>query len=329
MMIMILLIIIFLFSTPDEIAEKIAIITAFSIILTIHFLQIIFAFLLERNRLSSYATVPIFWSIINASWVLPLVVYAMSLNYDYTIPTIAVVVFFFFNLLIVIFGAFHQGKQHKYFQMIKNDPTQNLNFTSSEVKLTEKSNFSIGIGVLLLSVIIISAGYVYQADWPQEEIETPYVLFYTYPEKHYGYTLLTAKVSQKYSLDNFRFFLLDSDENTNATDIIAIHNTSGVIGGVESNRSWGVKNPNGTPDLATRAYDVEYETNTCEGDDEENGTFPVVFYDNDRDDRLSPGDQILVRNKELDNKYGAEDRWRFRLKFIPTNSIVSPDFVFS
>ena len=123
-------------------------------------------------------------------------------------------------------------------------------------------------------------------------------------------------VEVRLGLNKFRFDLQDESNVTQDQGEIAIQNNSGLVDGIESEDSWDEKN-SGEADNETghRAHDVENEADTCKADNETDGRFPVVFYDNDRDDKLTAGDQFVVRGSGYDANYTAEVGWKFVLRY--------------
>ncbi len=150
----------------------------------------------------------------------------------------------------------------------------------------------------------------------------PLATFYQESSSDNTTHIKVVKVTDKKELEAFTFFLKDVSGSTWAFGEIANQNLSGEVQGIESEESWDVKYPEGDADLAERAYDVEHENNTCDQDDTTDGVFPVVFYDNDRDDKLTAGDQFTIRGAGYSDDYEAEAGWTFEVQYDLTGDVI-------
>jgi len=175
--------------------------------------------------------------------------------------------------------------------------------------------------MVAITVVLAAVLYVWAASFLQDDESAPIATFYQEASSDGTFHIKVVKVSDKKELEAFKFFLKDESKNTQTFGEIAIQNISGTVQGIESEDSWDVKYPAGDADLQERAFDVENEANTCDQDDTTNSLFPVVFYDNDRDDKLSSGDQFIIRGEDY-GAYDATEDWTFEVQYDLTNDII-------
>lgn len=177
--------------------------------------------------------------------------------------------------------------------------------------------------MVAITVVLAAVLYVWAASFLQDDESAPIATFYREASSDNTYHIKVVKVSDKKDLEAFKYFLKDDNGNTQTFGEIAIQNVSSTVQGIESEDSWDVKfMPGGDADLAERAYDVENEANTCDQDDTTNSKFPVVFYDNDRDGKLSSGDQFIIRGEDYASGYSATDDWSFEIQYDLTGDII-------
>ncbi len=179
------------------------------------------------------------------------------------------------------------------------------------------------VALILIGVVLAAVLYVWASSFDDGSEEwAPIATLYAEKNSDGAYDIQVVKVSAKKDIESFKFFLKTDSGMTHIYGEIALQNISGEVQGVESEESWDVKYPEGDADLAARAYDVEHENNTCDQDDTTDGLFPVVFYDNDRDGKLSAGDLFVVRGADYSDDYEAETGWMFEVQYDLTNDIV-------
>ncbi len=156
----------------------------------------------------------------------------------------------------------------------------------------------------------------YAVIWVRVDPRPPAVQLHDARSSDGTWRIEVIKVEVNLALNKFRFDLQDESNITQDQGEIAIQNNSGLVDGIESESSWGQKNP-GMEDNETgrRAHDVEHETDTCKADNETEDLFPAFFYDNDIDDELSAGDLFIVRGSAYDANYTAEAGWKLVLRY--------------
>ena len=125
------------------------------------------------------------------------------------------------------------------------------------------------------------------------------------------YHVDVIKVSKQEDLADFSFFLKDTSGSTyvggNGFGEIALQNISGELHGIETHYDG---DDDGLKDRATNISN-------------DNGTvWPVHFSDNDRDGKLSPGDQFLVYGQGNNANGPAADNWRLDIQFDASGDII-------
>ncbi len=176
--------------------------------------------------------------------------------------------------------------------------------------------------MVAITVVLAAVLYVWAASFLQDDEAAPIATFYQETSSDGTFHIRVVKVSDNKDLEAFKYFLKDDNGNTQTYGEIAIQNISSTVQGIESEDSWDIKFPGeDASDLGKRAYDVENEANTCDQDDTTNSKFPVVFYDNDRDGKLSSGDQFIIRGEDYGD-YDATDDWRFEVQYDLTGDII-------
>ena len=114
------------------------------------------------------------------------------------------------------------------------------------------------------------------------------------------------------NLTGFNFYLKDDTGSTyvdgsNGFGKIALQNMSGVLYGIDT---YYDGDDDGLKDRATNISN-------------DNGTvWPVHFNDNDRDGKLSAGDQFMVYSSNNGANGPASDNWRLEIQFAATGDIV-------
>ena len=181
------------------------------------------------------------------------------------------------------------------------------------------------VALILIGIVLAAVLYVWASSFDDGEEWAPIATLYAEKNSDGAYDIQVVKVSAKKDIESFNFFLKSDSGMTHTYGEIALQNISGEVQGVESEDSWDDKYPHGDADLAARAYDVEHENDTCEQDRETDGLFPVVFYDNDRDGKLSSGDRFIVRGVDYSDDYEADENWHFELQYDPTGDVVGSE----
>jgi len=155
-----------------------------------------------------------------------------------------------------------------------------------------------------------SYDYVYSEDLcgPPE----PMITFFVEESSSGVYHVDVIKVTEQHDLTGFSFFLKDETGSTyvggNGFGEIAMQMIAGYEHGIDTSYS-------GDDDqLTNRANNVS---------DDDGSEYPVHFSDNDRDGKLSAGDQFMVYGQGNSASGPAEAGWRLDIQMDSTGSIVA------
>ena len=147
-------------------------------------------------------------------------------------------------------------------------------------------------------------------DWSYESEVSPIISFLVFEDSGNGYEVDVLHVNIEENLKNFSFFLKDGSGSTyvggNGFGEIALQ----IIGGEE--RGIGMYYGGDDGRLERRANNIS---------NDDGSEFPVHFSDNDRDGKLSAGDQFSVYGQGGDPG-PAEDGWRLDIQYDATGDIV-------
>jgi hypothetical protein len=158
-----------------------------------------------------------------------------------------------------------------------------------------------------------SYDYVYSEDLcgPPEPPE-PMITFFVEESSSGAYHIDVIKVTDQYDLAGFSFYLKDETGSTyvgssNGFGEIALQVIAGEEHGIENTYD-------GDDDrLENRASNISADDGT---------DFPVHFSDNDRDGKLSAGDQFMVYGTGNSANGPAANNWRLDIQFDATGEIV-------
>ena len=159
--------------------------------------------------------------------------------------------------------------------------------------------------MLLLMVVILGALYFMGENDDDDDkgstVSAPLITFWVEEDSNGLYHVEVINVTKQKDLEDFSFYLNDGEGQTCTVDNcfgeIAMQYKDGKEMGISTNYY-------GNDDrLRSRADNVS---------EDDGSVYPVHFSDNDRDGKLSAGDQFLV--------YGgpngpAEDGWRLDIRF--------------
>jgi len=171
--------------------------------------------------------------------------------------------------------------------------------------------------MLLLMVVILGALYFMGENDDDDDkgstVSAPLITFWVEEDSNGLYHVEVINVTKQKDLEDFSFYLNDGEGQTCTVDNcfgeIAMQYKDGKEMGISTNYY-------GNDDrLRSRADNVS---------EDDGSVYPVHFSDNDRDGKLSAGDQFLVYGKGGSDvsKGPAEDGWRLEIQFDPSGDIV-------
>ena len=164
--------------------------------------------------------------------------------------------------------------------------------------------------MVAITVVLAAVLYVWAASFLEQGESAPIATFFVSQDSSDIYHVEVIKVSKQEDLAGFSFFLKDGTGSTfvggDGFGEIAMQISGGKEAGID----------------ITYDGDDEVLQNRAANVTNDDGTdFPVHFSDNDRDGKLSSGDQFLVYG--LNGDPGpAEDGWKLDIQFDATGDII-------
>ena len=165
--------------------------------------------------------------------------------------------------------------------------------------------------MVAITVVLAAVLYVWAASFIEQGESAPIATFFVSEDSAGVYHVEVIKVSKQEDLLGFSFFLKDGSGSTyvggNGFGEVAMQFQGGEEMGIDMTY-------NGDDSaLANRAGNVS---------DDDGSAFPVHFSDNDRDGRLSSGDQFLVYGSSSVSNGPAQDGWKLDIQFDATGDII-------
>ena len=167
--------------------------------------------------------------------------------------------------------------------------------------------------MVAITVVLAAVLYVWAASFLEQGESAPIATFFVQEGSDGIYHVDVIKVSKQEDLAGFSFYLKDE---TGSTYVGGGHGfgeiAMQIIGGEEHGIDTAYPD-SGDPQLVNRRDNVS-------ADDGE--LFPVSFNDNDRDGKLSAGDQFMVYGNGNAANGPAEDNWRLDIQFDASGDII-------
>ena len=162
--------------------------------------------------------------------------------------------------------------------------------------------------MVAITVVLAAVLYVWAASFLEQGESAPIATFLTNQDSAGVYHVQVIKVSKQEDLLGFSYFLKDTTGSTfvggNGFGEIAMQFQGGEEMGIN-------KDYNGDDEaLQSRATNVS---------NDDGSNFPVHFADNDRDGKLSAGDQFSVYGPDTGP---AVDGWKIDIQFDATGDII-------
>ena len=162
--------------------------------------------------------------------------------------------------------------------------------------------------MVAITVVLAAVLYVWAASFLEQGESAPIATFFVSQDSSNKYHVEVIKVSKQYDLTGFSFYLKDDTGSTyvggNGFGEIAMQ----VSGGKET----GI-------DMTYSGDDEQLQSRASNVSNDDGSEFPVHFSDNDRDGKLSAGDEFLVYGPEAGP---AEDGWKLDIQFDATGDII-------
>ncbi len=166
--------------------------------------------------------------------------------------------------------------------------------------------------MVAITVVLAAVLYVWEASFLEQGESAPIATFFVQEGSDGIYHVDVIKVSKQENLAAFSFYLKDE---TGSTYVGSGHGFGEVamqsIGGEEH----GI-------DMAYGGDDPQLDRRAANVSDDDGSEYPVHFNDNDRDGKLSAGDQFLVYGSGNAAEGPASDGWRLDIQFDASGDII-------
>ena len=166
--------------------------------------------------------------------------------------------------------------------------------------------------MVAITVVLAAVLYVWAASFLEQGESAPIATFFVQEGSDGIYHVDVIKVSKQEDLAGFSFYLKDS---TGSTYVGSGHGFGEIAMQIVGGEEHGIDAAYGGDDeqLQNRASNVSADDGT---------DYPVQFNDNDRDSKLSAGDQFMVYGNGNAANGPAEDNWRLDIQFDASGDII-------
>ena len=166
--------------------------------------------------------------------------------------------------------------------------------------------------MVAITVVLAAVLYVWAASFLEQGESAPIATFFVQEGSDGIYHVDVIKVSKQEDLAGFSFYPKDSPGSTyvgsgHGFGEIAMQIVGGEEHGIDAAYSGDDEQ------LQNRASNVSADDGT---------DYPVQFNDNDRDSKLSAGDQFMVYGNGNAANGPAEDNWRLDIQFDASGDII-------
>jgi hypothetical protein len=154
--------------------------------------------------------------------------------------------------------------------------------------------------------------YVWAASFLEQGESAPIATFFVQEGSDGIYHVDVIKVSKQENLAAFSFYLKD---DTGSTYVGSGHGFGEVAMQIIGGEEHGI-------DMAYNGDDPQLDRRAANVSDDDGSEYPVHFNDNDRDGKLSAGDQFLVYGSGNAAEGPASDGWRLDIQFDASGDII-------
>ena len=165
--------------------------------------------------------------------------------------------------------------------------------------------------MVAITVVLAAVLYVWAASFLEQGESAPIATFFVEESSSGVYHVEVIKVSKQEDLAGFSYFLKDDSGSTfvggNGFGEIAMQIVGGQEHGIDTSYTGD------DTQLASRSDNVSADDGT---------DYPVHFSDNDRDDKLSAGDQFMVYGMGNSANGPAADNWKLDIQFDASGDII-------
>ena len=166
--------------------------------------------------------------------------------------------------------------------------------------------------MVAITVVLAAVLYVWAASFLEQGESAPIATFFVQEGSDGIYHVDVIKVSKQENLAAFSFYLKDE---TGSTYVGSGHGFGEVAMQIIGGEEHGIDMAYGGDDdqLKNRADNVSYD---------DGSEYPVHFNDNNRDGKLSLGDQFIVYGSGNAANGPASDNWRLDIQFDASGDII-------
>tara|TARA_B100000579_G_scaffold22258_1_gene15660 strand:- start:2907 stop:3482 length:576 start_codon:yes stop_codon:yes gene_type:complete len=165
--------------------------------------------------------------------------------------------------------------------------------------------------MVAITVVLAAVLYVWAASFLEQGESAPIATFFVEESSSGVYHVEVIKVSKQEDLAGFSYFLKDDTGSTyvggNGFGEIAMQ----IVGGEEH----GI-------DTSYTGDDTQLASRSGNVSDDDGSEYPVHFSDNDRDNKLSAGDQFMVYGMGNSANGPAADNWKLDIQFDASGDII-------
>ena len=165
--------------------------------------------------------------------------------------------------------------------------------------------------MVAITVVLAAVLYVWAASFLEQGESAPIATFFVEESSSGVYHVEVIKVSKQEDLAGFSYFLKDDSGSTyvggNGFGEIAMQ----IVGGEEH----GI-------DTSYTGDDDQLQSRATNVSDDDGSVYPVHFSDNDRDNKLSAGDQFMVYGMGNSANGPAADNWKLDIQFDASGDII-------
>jgi len=166
--------------------------------------------------------------------------------------------------------------------------------------------------MVAITVVLAAVLYVWAASFLEQGESAPIATFFVQEGSDGIYHVDVIKVSKQEDLAGFSFYLKDE---TGSTYVGAGHGFGEVAMQIVGGEEHGI-------DMAYGGDDEQLQNRAGNVSDDDGSAYPVHFNDNDRDGKLSAGDQFLVYGTGNAASGPASDNWRLDIQFDASGDII-------
>jgi len=166
--------------------------------------------------------------------------------------------------------------------------------------------------MVAITVVLAAVLYVWAASFLEQGESAPIATFFVQEGSDGIYHVDVIKVSKQENLAAFSFYLKD---DTGSTYVGSGHGFGEVAMQIIGGEEHGI-------DMAYGGDDPQLERRATNVSEDDGSKYPVHFNDNDRDGKLSAGDQFLVYGSGNAAEGPASDGWRLDIQFDASGDII-------